>query len=267
MKRLKFKDKTVLITGASSGIGKSMAKYLIEKYNCRIYAIARNLEKLSLVAAELGENYIPYSLDVSNGDGWADLSKFFEENNINIDVLINCAGVLPEFKSFDKTEINELENVLKINFLADAYSIKALLPFINDGGAIVNISSASALCPFGGVSIYSASKAALDNFSVSIANEQKSVSVSSVLPGFVRTDIMKNQSLNNKEAKLIRAFSADSDKVSRKILKRVAKRKGRIIVGKDAHLLNFLYKHFPRLAPKLITKFLRKSGLSLFSKI
>ena len=64
------------------------------------------------------------------------------------------------------------------------------MPFINDGGAIVNISSASALCPFGGVSIYSASKAALDNFSVSIASEQKSVSVSSVLPGFVRTDII-----------------------------------------------------------------------------
>ena len=267
MKRLRYKDKTVLITGASSGIGKSMAKYLIEKYNCRVYAVARNLEKLNSVASELGSNYIPYSLDVSSKDGWEKVARYFGENSVNIDVLINCAGVLPEFKSFEKTNLDELESVIKTNLLADAYAIKSLSPFINKGGAIVNISSASALCPFGGVSIYSASKSALDNFTVSIGCEYKDFSVSSVLPGFVRTDIMKNQSLNSKEAKLIRTFSADSDKVARKILKRVSKRKGRIIVGKDARILAFLYKHFPSIAPKLITKFLRKSCLSLFSKI
>ena len=267
MKKLKFKEKTVLITGASSGIGKSMAKYLIEKYNCRVYAIARNTDRLNSVSFELGNNYIPFSLDVSSKDGWDNLRKYFEENNIYIDVLVNCAGVLPPFKSFEKTTIDELEEVIKINLLADAYSIKALISRINEGGAIVNVSSASALCPFGGVSIYSASKSALDNFSVSIGCEYRKISVSSVLPGFVRTDIMKNQSLNNREARLIHAFSADSCKVARKILKRAAKRRKRIIVGKDARLLGFAYKYFPTVAPRLITRILRKSGLELFKNI
>lgn len=267
MKKLKFKDKTVLITGASSGIGKAMAAYLIKKYNCRIYAIARNIDKLNQAATELGDNYIPYSLDVSSKDGWTSLAAYFEESNASIDALINCAGVLPEFKSFEKTTIDELEEVIKINLLSNAYSIKALAPHINDGGAIVNISSASSLCPFGGVSIYSASKSALDNFSVSVGCEYKNIRVSSVLPGFVRTDIMKNQEISGKESRIIRAFSADADKIARKILKRVAKRKRRIIVGKDAHLLSFLYKHFPNSAPAIITKFLRRSGLELFSKI
>ena len=267
MKRLKFKNKTVLITGASSGIGKAMAKYLIDKYNCRVYAIARNKDRLESVACELGEGYILYSMDVSMRDGWENLAKYFEENNIYIDALINCAGILPEFKSFEKSTLDELESVIKTNLLLDAYAIKSLISRINEGGAIANVSSASALCPFGGVSIYSASKSALDNFSVSISCEYKSVSVSSALPGFVRTDIMKNQCLNNKEARIIRAFSADADRVGRKIIKRVAKRKRRIVVGKDAHLLRLSYKYFPRITPMLITKVLRKSGLELFKNI
>ncbi len=267
MKRLRYFNKVAVITGASSGIGKAMASYLIKKYNCRVYAIARNIDKLDKVASELGDYYIPYSMDVCDKNNWADFKEFLEKNGTRVDILINCAGILPEFKSFEKTSTDELESVLKINLLAEVYAIKELSSQINDGGAIVNISSASALCPFGGVSTYTLSKSALDSFSVSIGCEYKNISVSSVLPGFVRTDIMKNQSLNSKEANIIRNFSADSGKVARKILKRVARRKKRIIVGLDAHLMNFLYKFFPRLAPKLITKFLKNSHLELFSRI
>ncbi|MBO5338804.1 MAG: SDR family oxidoreductase [Clostridia bacterium] len=267
MKKLKYNEKTVVITGASSGIGKKLAELLIKKHSCRVYAIARNQDRLDGAKSVLGENYIPYRMDATDKQEWTHFKDFLEKSNTRVDILINCAGVLPEFKKLEKTSIDELESVLKINFLASVYSIKELMPLINERGAVVNISSASALCPFGGVSTYTSSKSALDSFTVSLGCEYKNISVSSVLPGFVRTDIMKNQRLNEKEAKLIRSFSADAEKTARKILRRVARRKRRIIVGKDAHLMSFLYKFFPRLAPRLITKFLKKSGLELFNQI
>lgn len=267
MKKLNYKEITVLITGASSGIGKSLAMRLIQKYGARVIGAARSWEKLQLVKNELGEKYIPYSLDVTNKSAWGELYSYLEANKIKIDLLINCAGILPEFKSFEKTSIEEYEGVLNVNTLAPAYAIKALSPLINKGGAVVNIASASALCPFGGVSTYTASKSALDNFTQALGCEYNDISFSSVLPGFVRTEIMKNQEISTREAKIIRAFSADPNKTARKILRRVSKRKARIIVGKDAHLLSLLYKLFPKKAPRLITWFLKKSGLELFKQI
>ena len=107
----------------------------------------------------------------------------------------------------------------------------------------------------------------MNSFTASLGCERKDVCFSSVLPGFVRTDIMKNQQISSKEARLVRSFSADADKVARKIVKRVRKRKSRIVVGKDARALDLIYRLFPNKAPRLITWFLKKSGLELFSKI
>lgn len=267
MKRLNYKEITAVITGASSGIGKSLATILIQKYGARVIGIGRSWEKLQATKNELGEKYIPYSLDVTSKDGWDAFYSYLYANEIKVDLLISCAGALPEFKSFEKTSIEEYEAILRLNTLAPAYGIKSLSPLINKGGATVNISSASALCPFGGVSTYTASKGALDNFSESLSCEYKSISVSSVMPGFVRTEIMKNQEISTKEAKIIRFFSADPSKTARKILNRVRRRKCRIIVGADAHLINLLYKLFPKKAPRIITWFLKRSKLSLFSKI
>ena len=76
MKRLDYNSKLAIITGASSGIGKSIAFRLIKKYGCTVYAIARNEEKLQKCKSELGnlaENYIVYPMDVSKKDGWQEL--------------------------------------------------------------------------------------------------------------------------------------------------------------------------------------------------
>jgi Fe-S oxidoreductase len=62
-------------------------------------------------------------------------------------------------------------------------------------------------------------------------------------------------------------ISADLQKTVNKIIKKIKRRKGRIIVGLDAHLMNFLYKLFPRLGPAIITRVLKKSGLEIFDKI
>lgn len=267
MKKLDFRGKTVVISGASSGIGKEIASYLIKNYGTRVIGLARGKERLHETKVELGESFIPYSLDVTLEDNWTELFSYLVNNRMKVDALICCAGALPQFKAFDKTEMEELENIVKLNFLSCAYAYRALEPILTDGAAVVNVSSASALCPFGGVSTYTATKSALDAFTAALSCERKDIRFSSVLPGFVRTDIMKNQEISEKDANLIRSFSAEPDNVARKIVKRVIKRKRRIVVGKDARLLDFVYRIFPKAAPHLITWILKKSKLELFSKI
>jgi short-subunit dehydrogenase len=100
-----------------------------------------------------------------------------------------------------------------------------------------------------------------------LAYEQKDFSVTTVLPGFVKTDIMKNQDASKRDKSLIDKFSANPNKITRKILSKARKRKKRIVLGTDGRLLGFAYKHFPNIAPKIIGNFLKKSGLELFSQL
>ncbi len=264
MKRLDYKNKIVVLTGASSGIGKEIARELITKHSCLVFAIARNEERLNQVRGELGENYVPLSLDVSSYEAWTSFVDFLKKSTLRVDILINCAGKLPKFGAFEDTEISELESTFSTNLLSQVYACKLLLPFMNDGGAIVNVSSASALCPFGLASAYSASKSASYSLSQCLGVECQHIRVSTALFGFVRTDIMKNQSLNEKEARLVSKFSADATRVAKKLLKRVARRKRRIVIGTDAHFISLLYRLFPSLAPRIIYKILKKSGLEMF---
>ena len=132
---------------------------------------------------------------------------------------------------------------------------------------MINVSSSASLCPFAGISLYSSTKAAVTRFSECIAFENKNVNVVTVMPGFTKTEVMRNQSINEKEKGLIDKISANPIKVAKKILRKASKGKKRVITGFDAHLMNFLYKFFPTLAPRLIGWFLRKSKMKVFEKI
>ncbi len=265
MKRLNFQNKTAIITGASSGIGKELCRTLITKYNCTVFAIARNEKNLEEARKKLGDKYVVYPMDVSLKENWIALSDYLKNNDISVDILINCAGILPKFATVENTDVSEYEKAVFINYLSQVYACKTLLPIINEKGAIVNVASSSALCPFSLVSAYTASKSASYHFSQSIAQEIKTLSVSCILCGFVKTDIMKNQSITEKEARLIRFFSSSCEKTVKKILRRVRKRKKRIVTGIDAHLMSIFYRLFPNSAPRLISWFLKKSGLNLFN--
>lgn len=267
MKKFDYNNKVAIITGASSGIGYGIASELIRKYGCTVYGIARNEQRLNQAKEELGEDFIPYPMDVSLEQSWQNLKEYFLKEGISPHILINCAGVLPEFASFQNSTDNELSRAMQINFMSCVYSCKQIMSIMKKGGLVANVSSASALCPFAGVSAYSASKAALERFSECLSVESKDITVSCVMPGFVRTDIMKSQSLNERERKIINLFSQKRDKAVRKILRRLKRRKRRIVVGKDAHFMSIMYRLFPRLTPRLITWVLKKSGLELFKKV
>lgn len=269
MKKYSFTQKTVVLTGASSGLGKELAKVLITAYGCTIYGIGRSAEKLAAAESELGERFHGYAFDVSMLESWEKLSAELEKGGIRPDVLINCAGILPKFQRFEKAGFLRAEEAIRTNYLSQVYAVSVLLPLLkqNEAPAIVNISSSSALCPFAGVGAYSASKAASERFSECLAAEERDVYVATVLPGFVKTDIMRGQAGAKGDFDLIAHVSADCGKTVRKIVKRLRRRKKRIVVGADAHFMSVFFRLFPNFAPRLIGWVLKTSKLKLFEEV
>lgn len=268
MKRLKYENKVAVVTGASSGIGREICKILTQKYGCRVFGVARRVKKLEAMREELGpDKFLCCCMDARDEKSWEKLANYFQNTDTSPDILINCAGILPKFASVDNEASGVSETAMGVNYFSAVYSYRHIGRLLNDGGAVINVSSASALCPFAGVASYSASKAALQRYTECLAREEKRISVSAVMPGFVKTEIMKNQDVNQKEEKLIAHFSKSPEKVAKKILKRGAKRKKRTVIGFDGHFMSIAYRLFPNFAPWLFSKFTKRSKMELFKDV
>ena len=270
MKKSWLYDKNVIITGASSGFGKILATTLVKKYRCKVIGIARTQSKLESLKQELGDNFSYYPFDVSDQTKWEELAKLLNQKGEIIDILINNAGILPPFSTFDKYSADEVINVMNINFFATVYAVKALENILKKSAysAIINISSSAALCTVCGTGAYSASKSALKSFTESLILENKNRYVAIVCPGFAKTDIFRSQKkLSEKENSLLSLVCSSPEKIVRKLIKKITRKRKRIVLGFDAKLMDFFARIFPRLTPRIIGWVLKKSGISLFENV
>ena len=162
--------KTVVVTGASGGMGAGIAGTLIKKHGCTVIGVARNEKKMLKFIDELGDSYakqFSYKLfDVSKKENWENFYQELRDNGVKVDILINNAGILPKFKRFDKYSYEEIDMAMNINFYSSVYSVKTMLPMLLESStpAVINIDSSAALMTLAGTSMYSASKAALKGF-------------------------------------------------------------------------------------------------------
>lgn len=270
-KRKWLYHKTVVISGASSGMGREITKILINKYNCNVIGIGRNESKMVSLLEELGENKSLFSyklFDVSIEQNWIDFKDYLVSNHINIDILINNAGILPPFKSSDKFNTSEVRQTFDVNFFSCIYAIDTLRPIIESSTtpAIINISSSSALCPIVGGSVYSATKGALKNYTEALRAESKGkLYVGLICPGLVKTDIFRNQI--RKKHNIVDLISMKSTTASRKIVRGIKNQKRRYVIGIDAKLMDILYRIFPRSSVGFIKSVLKASKLDLFNDI
>lgn len=273
MKKQKWiQDKNIILTGASSGMGKDLVKMLITKYNCNVLGIARSKEKMEKLQAELGEyskNFTYQLFDVSIEQNWHDLKEKLGELNFAPDVLINCAGVLPPFQTFEKQSLDQLTQTMNINFFACVYACKILYDEImkSKTPAFINIASSASLCSLPGITAYTASKSALKNFTESFREEMvKKAYVTLICPGFVKTDIMRSQE-NYEGSKLIDFISMDCDKMTKKIVKSIVKKKRRVVLGMDAKAMDRLYRWMPKTSLVILRKVLKASKINLFKDV
>ena len=276
MKKCWIDGKTILITGASSGIGRELTKKFILTNNARVIGVGRREEKFKSLIAELGDKseLFEYKLfDVSIEQNWKDLQQELKDKNL--DVIINNAGILPRFESFDnfckrnnETNISqEINKVMDTNFLAVALSCAYLTPIIEKSPtpAIINIASSASLCALPGISIYSASKSAVKNFTESLSLE-KDYYVGLMCPGFTKTEIFRNQTRKT-DSKLINLIESDLTKMVNKIYRAICKKKNRCVFGFDAKCMDRLYRLAPKSSLKLFRNILKKSHIDLFEDV
>ena len=203
MRKNWLNENTVVITGASSGFGKLLSEKLIKNHNCKVIGIARTQSKLEALKQSLGDNFTFCAFDVGNKSKWLEFDQYLTEQGIQIDILINNAGVLPPFAHFHNYSAEDIERVMQTNFFASVYSINSLLPHLKKSAysAIINVSSSAALCTVSGTRAYSASKSALKSLTESLILENKKTYGSIVCPGFAKTDILRSQKrLNEKDS-------------------------------------------------------------------
>jgi len=194
-----FKNKVVLITGASSGIGRQTA-IEFAKLGANIVLVARRKEKLEQVANELKEFHIStlvYQCDVSKKDQVKEMSKAVLEKFDSLDILVNNAG-FAIYGSVSDLTIDEIESQMETNYFGMIYCIKNFLPSMlnKKSGHIVNVASVAASFGLPGIASYCASKFAMLGFSEGLKHELKDtgVGITVVSPIMVRTNFFDNSS-------------------------------------------------------------------------
>ena len=191
-------NNTVIITGASAGIGKALA-YEFAKHNYDLLLVARSEDKLKKLCTELGESYgitarfLP--IDLLADDAAEKLLGFVKDNNINASYLINNAG-MGDAGLFEKSYLQKDENIIRLNVLTLMRMNRLFIPYLreNGGGTIVNIASTLAFAPTAGEAVYAASKAFVLSFGQALYEETKksNVSVLTICPGVTDTDFFKS---------------------------------------------------------------------------
>lgn len=275
-----FDYKTVIVSGASSGIGKGIVTKLIREFGCNVIGIARNEEKILEVKKSLGifGNSFSYRLfDVSKRECWEEFANYLVENDIHPSLVINCAGILPKFDKFEHYSIEYIEHAMNINFYSCVYSMHYMMPLLleQDDPGLVNVASSAALCTLAGTSVYSASKAALKSLTEAVREETRGrCFIGLVCPGFTKTNIFSNQSekpLEEEEdwtQKALNLVSTSCDKMVNAIIDGIWKKKRtNMVYGFDAHLMNIGNKAVGVGVSFLSSKMLKATHMTLFADV
>jgi len=191
-----FKDKVVVITGASSGIGRELAYQLAEQ-GAWLSLVARNGERLDTVAGECqarGGKATAIVTDVSEQVQCAQMIQQTVDHYHRIDMLINNAGITMWANFEDVSDISFFEQMMRVNYLGSVYCTYYALPFLKKTkGQIIGISSLAGKNGVPKRSGYAASKHAMAGFfdTLRIEIAEYGIGVTMIYPGFVATETRK----------------------------------------------------------------------------
>ncbi len=197
-----FKDKTVIITGGSEGVGAATARLFAEA-GANLLLVARTKKNLEAVAAELRDKtrVAIFAMDVSDPDACVDMFKKADFEFGRIDILVNNAGYHKR-GPFEKVDVADLGKMIDVNLKAPIMLTRIALPYMRDagGGAIINVGSLAGRTPVPNSATYAASKAGLRSLTYSLGEEfaDKKIKFAIVSPGPIDTNFSM-RTLDNTE--------------------------------------------------------------------
>lgn len=262
-----LKHKTVIITGASSGIGRSCAEQFAAR-GANLVLGARQYVTLCEIAQDLENRYsvkaIAVQCDVSNEEDCRELIAQANKTFGGVDVLINNAGISMRalFKDLD---LQVLKNLMDVNFWGAVYCTKYALPaLLKSKGSVVGVSSIAGYRGLPGRTGYSASKFALNGFleSLRVENMKTGLHVMVASPGFTASNIrnvaLVKDGTAQGETSMDEGKMMSSDEVAQIIVKGVEQRKRSLVMTSQGKLTVFLNKVLPGWLDGLVYKHFTK---------
>ena len=258
---MNLKDKTVIITGASSGIGKACAEKFA-KQGANLVLAARQYDVLCAIKQDLEKRFeiqvLPIQCDVSKEDECRNLIDQAVSVFKKIDVLVNNAGISMR-ALFNDLDLVVLRNLMDVNFWGAVFCTKYALPaLLKSKGSVVGISSVAGYHGLPGRTGYSASKFAMNGFleSLRIENLKTGLHVLIVAPGFTASNIRHVALIKDGTAQGETSMNEDkmmtADHAANLIVDAVIKRKRTLVMTGQAKLTLFLDKLLPPWLDKLI---------------
>ena len=258
--RLDLDGKTALVTGAASGIGRAIARSLSSR-GCHVALADIDEAGLEETARLIGNRVTVtrHRLDVSNADAIAAFPSAIAAAHGHLDILVNNAGVALG-GTFEQATEADFDWLMRINFEGVVRMTRAFLPMLKarEQAQLVNVSSLFGLIAPPGQTAYSAAKFAVRGFSEALRNEmiatKSGVGVTVVHPGGVRTGIATNariadtvpEGLRDKQrARFAKALKMAPEQAGEIIVEGIARRRPRILVGRDAKIASVIERLMP----------------------
>ena len=243
---MKIKGSNVLITGGASGIGKIMGRMALEKGARNLIIWDINIAAIEAVKQEFKElgNVYGYRVDVSSNDTVVNTYKRVLEDCGEVDILINCAGIVTSNKTFDQMSADEITRTININTLAPMFVAHAMLPGMlrRNRGHICTITSAGGMLSNPKMSVYAASKWGATGWSDSVRielQEMKSkVRITTVAPYYINTGMF-----DGVKSPIIPILKPEY--VSRKVLRAIEKNKNFAGIPFGFHFIRFWQAFLP----------------------
>lgn len=258
---MNVKSKTILVTGAGSGMGREITLELLNR-GARVVAVDLNestLNETKELAQDKKDDVYVKVLNITDKEGVFQLPEELSTQFSKVDGIINNAGIIQPFIDVKDLDLEKIQQVMDVNFYGTVYFIKAFLPHLLKlpEASIVNISSMGGFIPVPGQTVYGASKAAVKLLTEGLHSELRdtNVGVTIVFPGAIETNISTNSGLemrtnSNPEESKFKAMPADE--AAKIIVDALESKSYRVTVGKDARFLD----RFSRFNPKRAANFI-----------
>jgi dehydrogenase/reductase SDR family protein 7B len=269
---MKLKDKVVIITGATSGIGEACA-VIFGKEGAKVVVTGRNEEKLALTSKLLRDNNIEFLPILADASSESDNQRMADETLRvygRIDILINNAGISMR-ALFQELDLDVFRKVMDTNFWGTVYATKYCLPAILEAkGSIIGISSINGFRGTPARTAYTASKYAMNGFFEALRTEvmHKGVHVMVAAPGFTSSNIRNNALTAHGEAQ--GESPRDERKmmspvqVAEEILKATERRKRDLVLTMQGKMAVFLNKWIPGIMDGMVFREMAKEKGSPF---
>ncbi|MDH4281840.1 MAG: SDR family NAD(P)-dependent oxidoreductase [Myxococcales bacterium] len=263
--------KVAVVTGAGDGIGRETAIALANK-GCRLAICDVNLQALETLRAELeagGTRVTAHGVDVSDKTQMAAFASAVIDAHGEAHILVNNAGVTV-YASFEEHSIQDLEWILGVNLWGVIYGCKFFLPHLKAAGEghIVNLSSVFGIIAPPLQTSYVATKFAVRGFSESLRAElaEENIGVTSVHPGAIKTNIVRNarlvtdthKKLRDSTQRLFDRLGTTPDVVAARVVKAIEDNSPRVLITKEAHMADALKRLMPATTDGIIARVFKR---------